>query len=403
MSSPNEIVKKTFFWDKIRGAAQGVLETGYTGLALIIAIEVFQAPNTVKSLIAAANPIGLILTPLTLGIFAWISKPAGSIARIFMIGAAIAFFIAGMTSDLNVYLIALISAGILGTQVIPLLTHIYAENYPHNQRGTYLSSSLRYSVVSAFLFSIIFGQLLDLNEGYYAIILGNLSVACVISGISIGRMPSTVIHQESNRNPLRNMSYAFTDWKFGMMLFSWMFSGLGNLMIIPLRLEYLLQPQYEIEASKLMVAWITLALPAICRFVSIKFWGRLFDSIDFMILRSILNTIQMVSIYLFFKNSNLWALGFLAALNGFAMGGGNLSWNLWVTKFSPKGLTAAYMSVHTFLTGIRGSIAPFLGFFLLTAYSSDTAGTVAAGMIFFSIILVMYLYFSIKKSQAKTR
>ncbi|MBH52918.1 MAG: hypothetical protein CMI18_01050 [Opitutaceae bacterium] len=400
MSFPTEIIQKTFFWDRVRGAAQGVLETGYTGLALIIAIEVFQAPNTVKSLIAAANPSGLILTPLTLGIFAWISKPAGKIARILMIGAGIAFLTAGLTSNLNVYLIMLIVAGILGTQMIPLLTHIYAENYPPNKRGTYLSLSFRYSVVSALLFSIIFGHLLDLDTAYYTIILGSLSLACVISGISVGNIPTTEVPEKSNRNPLRNMSYAIRDWKFGIMLFSWMFSGLGNLMVMPLRFEYLLQPEYGIEASNLLVAWITLAIPAICRFLSAKFWGRLFDDIDFMILRTLLNAMQMISILLFFKTTNIWALGVLTALNGFAMGGGNLSWSLWVTKFAPKELTAAYMSVHTFLTGIRGSIAPFFGFFLLTAYGAVVAGSVAAIMILFSIVLILFLFFSLRKRQA---
>ena len=55
MEYRTEIVNQTYFWDKIRGAAQGIQETGHMGLALVIAIDVFNAPYFQKSLIAAAR------------------------------------------------------------------------------------------------------------------------------------------------------------------------------------------------------------------------------------------------------------------------------------------------------------------------------------------------------------
>ena len=396
MTAIEDITRRTYFWDKLRGASQGVLETGYMGLTLVIAIEVFEAPNEIKSLIAAANPMGMIITPLTLGFFAWLSRPANIIASNLFYLSALCTALAAFSPSLNVYLVLLILAAMFGTQSVPMMAHIYAENYPPDKRGTYFSTSFMFSVAATFIFSLVFGKLLDLNIANFSWVLVGLSVASLSGGLAMRRMPSSPIHQQSTQNPIRNIGYAFTDWKFGIMLLSWMFLGLGNLMANPLRIEYLLQPKYGVVTTISMVSFLTLGLPAICRFLSVKFWGILFDRIDFMILRMIVNTLQMFSILIFFSTKNLWILGCACALNGIAMGGGSLSWNLWVTKFAPKEKTAAYMSVHTFLTGIRGFAAPFLGFYLLVKYGALATGTIGSLMILISIIMVYVLYLNVR-------
>jgi hypothetical protein len=60
------------------------------------------------------------------------------------------------------------------------------------------------------------------------------------------------------------------------------------------------------------------------------------------------------------------------ALWGMANAGGNVTWALWVTKLAPKHAVAEYMSVHTFLTGMRGLVAPALGFGMVKVMSFDT-------------------------------
>ena len=366
------------------------------GLTLVIAIEVFNAPNEIKSLIAAANPIGLLITPLTLGFFVWLNRPANIVASNLLFLSGLCVAASAFSQDLHTYLILIILSAVFGTQSLPMMAHIYAENYPPNKRGTYFSTSFMFSVASTLIFSLAFGWLLDLDISFFTVVLGVLSLASFLSGISMRRMPSSSIHQGSTQNPIRNLGYAFTDWKFGIMLLSWMFLGIGNLMANPLRIEYLLKPDYGIAASISLVSFITLGLPAICRFFSAKVWGILFDRIDFMILRMWINGIQMVSIWIFFSTQSIWVLAFASGMNGVAMGGGTLSWNLWVTKFAPKERTAAYMSVHTFLTGIRGFAAPFLGFYLIVKVGALTTGTIASVLILVSILMVYVLYLNVR-------
>ncbi|QXD24844.1 MFS transporter [Opitutia bacterium ISCC 51] len=396
MIGAEDIARKTYFWDKLRGSSQGVLETGYMGLTLVIAIEVFDAPNEVKSLIAAANPIGLLITPLTLGFFAWLSRPANIIASNLLFLSGLCIAVAAFSSSLNIYLVLLILSAVFGTQSVPMMAHIYAENYPPNKRGTYFSTSFMFSVAATSVFSLLFGWLMDLDIGFYVLVLGVLSLASFASGVAMRRMPSTPVHQHSTQNPIRNIGYAFTDWKFGIMLLSWMFLGLGNLMANPLRIEYLLKPEYGVAATISLVSFITLFIPAVFRFLSARMWGILFDRIDFMLLRIAVNSLQMISIWIFFQTTNIWILGFSTALNGIAMGGGTLSWNLWVTKFAPQERTAAYMIVHTFLTGIRGFAAPFMGFYLLVTVGAKKTGGIGSILILISIIMVYVLYLNVR-------
>ena len=63
-------------------------------------------------------------------------------------------------------------------------------------------------------------------------------------------------------------------------------------------------------------------------------------------------------------------------------------WSLWVTKFAPPERAADYMSVHTFFTGIRGLLSPFLGFFLVGILPIQTLGWISGGLVFGSIFLL---------------
>ena len=57
------------------------------------------------------------------------------------------------------------------------------------------------------------------------------------------------------------------------------------------------------------------------------------------------------------------------ALTGLSLAGGNVAWALFVTKLAPEHAVAEYMSVHTFLTGIRGVAAPFIAYAMVRWWS----------------------------------
>jgi hypothetical protein len=66
-----------------------------------------------------------------------------------------------------------------------------------------------------------------------------------------------------------------------------------------------------------------------------------------------------------------------------------VAWGLWVTKFAPPGRVADYMSVHTFLTGIRGVLAPMTAFQMVQKYPPPTLGWFSAVLIIAATLLLI--------------
>ena len=79
---------------------------------------------------------------------------------------------------------------------------------------------------------------------------------------------------------------------------------------------------------------------------------------------------------------------FAVVLLATAHGGGAIAWTLWVTKFSPPHETARYMSVHTFFTGLRGTLAPFAGYFIVEHLGIRGAAWLSCTLILISLMLL---------------
>ena len=117
-------------------------------------------------------------------------------------------------------------------------------------------------------------------------------------------------------------------------------------------------------------------------------WGRLFDRMNFLVLRIIINVAFGLSIVLFFI-PNIWAQIAGSIFFGIGRGGGSVAWNLWVTKFAPSEETADYMSVHTFLTGIRGLLDPQIALWTAAHLSLHAASWSATALIVISCFMLV--------------
>ena len=210
-------------------------------------------------------------------------------------------------------------------------------------------------------------------------------------GLTYTRIPSPEISSLKVGQLRANLRLPFRDRLFGLMLLAWMFMGLGNLMMIPLRVEYLANPLYGINASNETVSLLLITVVSIARLLSTKIWGAAFDRFNIITVRCLLNLTFVASIVTFFSSTNIWQIGIGAALLGAAFGGGGVMWTLWVTKVAPPDQVSAYMSMHTFTTGLRMTVAPFLGYAALAMGSPQIAATIACGLIVTSTIIFLRL------------
>ena len=209
-----------------------------------------------------------------------------------------------------------------------------------------------------------------------------LGIAALGKAYAIYSMPSKTIEESSHDSPFGNLKYAVQDRSFGYMLLTWFIMGFANLWIQPLRVDYITSSAYGIEGSATMVAVIISIIPNVMRLAFIPFWGKLFDRINFIVLRATINVIFAMGIGLFFITRDPVIIGIGSALIGLAFAGGSIAWNLWVTKYAPPGKVAAYMSVHVCLTGIRGALGPAIGFWAVGHLGPVKMGLISAAMMF---------------------
>ena len=376
-----EISRQTYLWDRVRGAGQGIIETTWQVFALLVAIRYFNADSSIKQFIPAGQGIGLLLTPLGLILANRLSLPIASILSRLTLGVAATLVAMAFAPSVGLFVLCVILAQIVASQGAPLMTHLYAVNYPSNQRGSRLSMTFIVGSLVAIVFGYLGGRLLDFNIDLYPVIFLASMTAALLSAWALRRIPSEQAPTLQVPRPLASLVIAWQDTLFRRMLIGWMLIGTGNLMLIPIRVEYLANPAYGVNASNATISALLVSTVLAFRVLSTRAWGVLFDRINVVTLRILINTTFMLSILLFFFSDRIWVIAIGCALLGMAFGGGGIMWTLYVTKVAPTDRVASYMSVHTFLTGVRMAMAPFIGYAVLTFAHPSVAAWIALALI----------------------
>lgn len=386
-----DLTEQTYRYDKWRAPFYGILEAGWTTFALVIAIRYYNAPETIKAFIAGAGPIGFLLTPLTLFLAAKLrARPSMACSAMFLLSAVLLMG-ATWVQSLVFFAIFAITSQMAAVQQGPLMLQIYAENYEARERGSRMTTPLILTAISAIAFSFIGGWILDLSIEYYRWLFAIMFLAAAASAWTTQKIPSAPLSTEHVGNPWQNFSLIWKDGFFGYLLGSWMLLGLGNLITMPIRVEYLANPDFNINADNKTIAFLLMVVPAVARVASTKIWGRVFDKLHFITTRNLLNAFFLLGIGLFFFSTNIWLLTLSMVFCGMAMGGGKIIWSLWVTKIAPDEKASSYMSVHMALTGLRGSLGPFIGYWILSRSESPSVTWVA--MVGLSLVALSILLF----------
>jgi MFS family permease len=168
-----------------------------------------------------------------------------------------------------------------------------------------------------------------------------------------------------------------------------MLMGFANLMMLPLRVEYLANPKYGHQLTVANVALLTGVVPNLARLVMSPIWGHLFDHMNFFALRVTLNCGFAIGILTFFTSDSMAGMVIGAVVFGVSNAGGDVAWSLWVTKFAPPGRVADYMAVHTFLTGVRGVLAPLAAFLAVGTLTLGWLAGISAALIIAATLLLV--------------
>lgn len=376
--------RRTFHNELWRSLPSGVLDAMSSTFGMLIAVRVFHLGHVEKSIFLSATSGGLItslfVVPLLLRAHSSISRTA---AKVQILGGGFMALAALFPQSPWMFILGLSLGLFCFSMQIPLLTQIYRLNYPEAQRGKLYSIAGVTRAAAAVGFGFFGGWLLGMKLDNYTWLLWCFAASGFLSGWWTYGLPA-VAWESGERADARlgsALRWVKEDRDFRTLLISWMMMGIGNLIAACLFVEYLANPAHGINLPERTVAWITGVVPVALRMVSSYPWGLIYDRVGLFKVRAVLNVIFAVAIVIFFmgKSVTTWSIGM--GLWGLANAGGNVTWGLWVTKLAPKHAVAEYMSVHTFLTGVRGLLAPPLAFAAITVMSFQTLSLICAAAI----------------------
>ncbi len=372
-----------------RAVANGVLEAAGSTFLLLIALKYFQAGALAKALVAGGGSAGLMITPLVVSLVARRGWPAAQAAARFARLGALTFVLMAAAPWLPLYVLGSIVSMACAAAVIPLLTQIYQENYPEAQRGKLFARAVMLRIAVNAGFSELAGRLLAGDLGRSRALLLVFATAFAFAASRLARYPSRPLHDDGGSHPYRALRYVREDRLFRHTLIAWMLMGFANLMMLPLRVEYLGNPKYGLALDARQIAFIVGVVPNVARLLMSQVWGWLFDRMNFFALRVVLNVGFALGILTFFLSDSLAGLLTGAVIFGIANAGGDVAWGLWVTKLAPSERVADYMSVHTFFTGVRGVLAPVAAFYAAQTLSLGVIGTGCAVLIVLASLLLV--------------
>ena len=401
------LARRTLIFDSIRSFAFGILETGPKTFFLLIAVRHFGASDAVKTLVSLPQAFGLIAALLVIAYLARLPVRRNLVAAAALVLAAAGFFAAAGASSLTWHVLWLIPASATGAVTLPLYTAIIKENFPARLRGRLFAVELVLAMLGSALFHVVGGAILESSGDRFRVVVAAYGAANLVAATALlfvpSRRPRRAARAGRAVSPLAALALLWRDRAFGLTVGAWFLFGLGSLLVAPLRILFLTEPRYGFDLPAVQVAFIAGTVPDIMRLLFTPIWANLFDRFNFITVRVGLNLFSVLGIVLFFQLHSVPAAIIGSALMGAFNAGGMLAWNLWVTRFADRENTAAYMSVHTFATGMRMLLGATIGIHLASRTGAELVAWIAVGFVVLGTLALLPLRRSEQRFAARPR
>ncbi len=368
-------------------------------LAGLVALKYYNASDWQKAFLLSISEAGLIATFIIVPLIRRLKWQATYAAAIFSLLGAVGIAYTAIFSDsLMHYMIGLGFAFFILMLPLPLITQIYRTNFPEAKRGKILAIASILRGITLIVFGLIAGKWIDSDIENFKPLLWIFVAVSSLNAIAFWFMPK-VETVKGSTNPFSAFKWLKKDKKFRTLIVSWMLMGLGNLTALKIWIEYFANEKYGNGFSAFEATLLSIIIPQSVKIIFTYPWGWLFDRMNFYLLRIILNVLFGAAILVVFYAESFWIIAIGTGLQGLAFSGGSIAWMLWVTKIAPPEHTAEYMSIHTFTTGLRGVVAPVLGFYLLVTIGNSIAIFSAILITLASVILIPEIIRSRKTNQ----
>lgn len=387
-----KVSTQTFRLDLINSSLGGILEVGFGTFAILIAIRFLGAPDMIKAVLASGVSAGLLLVPHMQRLAVWTELSASRFCASLMLICSLLLFASGYLSHVWLLAAALFLAQVCFSQLPGFMIQVYSRNYGSKERGKRLSWNFIVSALIGMILSYVGGSYLDGQSADPGLIFRIMGIVSLASALALFLIPSQPIKKGKHTQGLiDSLDLLKEDRVFASMLLAWMIMGLGIIMTLPLRIEYL-GGESGLHLTNEQIALVTVVVFSIARILSSRLWGELFDRVRFLSYRISLNLLLISATLVYFNAESIIGVSIGAALAGVGVGGSKIAWSLWVTKLAPEGMEARYMGAHVALTGLRGALAPFLGYWLLGILGYQGVAWFSVALVTLSTLLFFRLF-----------
>ncbi|MCK9335272.1 MAG: MFS transporter [Candidatus Cloacimonetes bacterium] len=322
-------------------------------------------------------------------------------------------------TTMNEYLVLLGLLFSANSILIPAQNSIYQKNIHHTRRAKVYGYTISLGMIVSVAVTFAAGKILDLHEEHFRWILVVTGLAGFISSalLSMVKLQAPIIEPPCKKEKIpfrkivldpihRTLELMKSNKAFAAFERDFSIYGMGYIMMQPII------PIYMVDKLQLSYTNNFLAKGILSQ-VGMLFLspliGKLHDRLHPF--RFIAASFALLMVFpLLFVLSSLWAgesvlaviIVFIAyTIFGIAMAGVNLSWNMSSIFFAGKEDASMYQSVHVTMTGIRGLIAPILGFALLKIMGINSVFYVAAGFLALASVMSLRDYMRFKHHVAE--
>ncbi|NOY81399.1 MAG: MFS transporter, partial [Kiritimatiellaeota bacterium] len=366
---------------------RGVFQAVGADFAMVVAVSHFGTNSVFLLWLLNASPFvgylfSLFSAPLTrFGRKKSLVLGFEAISRFLVLAAVLARNAAG-------FIVPMALARACANMASPLISGIYGANFCDLSRGPAVGrlQMLRMATV-ALCGGLFAGAMRAGGAGQFRPLGAAAAAATLFLAVYTWRLPEgRPARNPGDANSLRDCFGIMTgDGAFMFFEFSWFLLGLANLVIWPIKVLRLHDLGYS--DSAIMLCTTTTMFAAMVS--SMPIWGRLLYRMNFAVYRAVTNLFIMAGILVFFRGRSPVAICLGSALWGIGLAGGGLCWRLVATFFTRPDRGPAYMSIHTFLCGIRGIIGPLLGLHGYRMMSIERLSAVSLGLMGTSTVLVL--------------
>ncbi len=281
---------------------------------------------------------------------------------------------------------------IIATVAAPAYASVLKEIYPDEHRGRIMAYIRVGLAFTTFVSTLLVGQLLKRSTLGYTHIFPIAGILGVISAFSFGSIKTAPVdpdHPDNQRTStlefLRNTLAIFkADRNYSWFALSVFVYGFGNLLVAPL------YPVFQVDRLHISAAQVAFLsnTSTVIWMVSYFYWGKYVDVRS--PLRAVVVNVLLISLVPlnYFLARNVWMLIPTAVINGLTMGGVELSYFNSILRFAKNGKESQYQALHSFLLGIRGTTAPFIGAWMVTSFRNAHVDTKYAFLVSMALMLL---------------